>query len=133
MTTLTPDGLEESILFILARFGHASWLENFLAESNICTTDEQGNTALHVAAFHGHIDLSDALISAGSAVSKKEGYDWPKNKLGQTPLYVAATKGHVKYIRHAVQEYHAKKDLLMPTAWGYRRPSFDPESTVASL
>jgi len=45
-------------------------------------------TALHVAAFHGHLDAVDLLLEAGSDPSSK------RHPHGFTPLHIAAIRGH---------------------------------------
>lgn len=119
LNSMTPEGIEEPILLTLARFGHTPWLEEFLEYSRIDTTDDQGNTAIHIAISYGHMAFCDALIDQGLVASKPmEGYKWPKNKLGHTPLHSAAIHGQVNCIKHLVVTYHAMSDLFMPAING---------------
>ena len=118
LTANTPLG-EKPVLFILASVGHVDWLDEFLKFVRIDTTDESGNTALHIAAISGHLAFCDALISKGILASKNRGeYQWPKNKFGYTPLHSAAIYGQTRCIHHLVTSYQGKTILLLPTING---------------
>lgn len=49
--------------------------------------DRTGNTPLHNAAYHGHIEI--CLFIVRNVIDKN-----PKNQQGRTPLHNAAEKGH---------------------------------------
>jgi len=57
--------------------------------------DKEGNTALHLAAFHGDLTLIQLLLVNG-AMSQH-------NKLGQTPLHVAAARNKIDIVRTLLQ------------------------------
>ncbi|KNC46206.1 TKL protein kinase, variant [Thecamonas trahens ATCC 50062] len=67
----TAAGLTEVVVHLL-RFGAAA-----------NTVDSNGNTALHVAAAHGHVDISRVLVTQGRARIHQE------NNGGETPLHAA--------------------------------------------
>ena len=51
--------------------------------ADLAAVDDQGNTALHLAAQHAHVDLVRALPALGADIEAR-------NSAGQTPLFVAA-------------------------------------------
>ena len=51
--------------------------------ADLAAVDDQGNTALHLAAQHAHVDLVRALPALGADIEAR-------NNAGQTPLFVAA-------------------------------------------
>ena len=53
-------------------------------------TDKDGNTAAHVAARYGKIDVLRALLDMSFDISKP-------SFLGNTSLHFAAAKGHVRH------------------------------------
>ena len=65
--------------------------------------DKAGNTpictALHLAAFAGHLGVAKALIEAGADVNNKEGID----NLGRTPLMMAAANGHTHVVMELIR------------------------------
>jgi len=87
------DSLERSPAYVAAQAGHLSCLVLLLglpgdykmtpAEVNAAV--EKGDTALHAAAFKGHIKCCGALISAGASLDAKA-------KDGYTPLMLAQQK-----------------------------------------
>lgn len=50
-------------------------------------------SALHLAAFYGHVDMLKLLISKGCQVS------WCSRRSGETPLHRAAVRGHTECVR----------------------------------
>jgi len=114
---VTPNG-KELALFTLARFGHL-WLTDFLKHINPDTVDEQGNTALHVAAYYGHSEFYNTLIEHATLEARAGGgYHWPRNAKGETPLHAAAANGQVKFLFHCLDTYAAEQDLQAHTANG---------------
>ena len=59
---------------------------------NVNYQDEQGETALHVAARYGHDECARALLE-GSVTCKTE-VDVPENTFAWTPLFYACVDGH---------------------------------------
>jgi len=53
--------------------------------------DNNGNTALHVAASEGHVKCISILLDRGANIKSKNNISW-------TALHAAASKGHVKCI-----------------------------------
>jgi ankyrin repeat protein len=62
-----------------------------------------GDTALHVAADKGHIEVARALLQAGANARKS-------NDQGQTPLHKASGEGHIEIVR-ALLEAGAGADV----------------------
>lgn len=69
---------------------HAAEMVNLLAKhsADVTASDGSGDTPLHEAATHGHVDMLEALAAKGADVSAKNGR-------GQTCLHKAAERGHV--------------------------------------
>jgi len=61
--------------------------------------NEYGDTPLHYAAEHGHLDVALLLIERGADVNSR-------NNEGKTPLDVAREEGHVEVAR--VIEEHSR-------------------------
>ena len=60
------------------------------------TRDARGNTALHLAAIHGHSEVARVLIDAGA--STEAAVTCGENE-GLTPLRLAAERGHLSTVR----------------------------------
>lgn len=60
------------------------------------TRDARGNTALHLAAIHGHSEVARALVDAGA--STEAAVTRGENE-GLTPLRLAAERGHLSTVR----------------------------------
>lgn len=85
----------------LASRGHDQGVRNMLAAypdlakeavSDKSIKQVHGTTALHLAAFHGHVNVMDILLKAGADIHAR-------NVVGETPLLVATSKKHL----HAVE------------------------------
>lgn len=90
----------EQFLDLAAR-GHDQGVRNMLAAypglakqavADKAIKQVHGTTALHLAAFHGHVHVMDILLKAGADIHAR-------NIVGETPLLVATSKRHV----HAVE------------------------------
>jgi len=114
----TPMG-EELALLVLARFGHTTWLPDFLRHLRLDITDAQGNWALHAAAQGGHVEFFDALLDQNILPDRVGGgYEWPSNLLGETPIHAAAIAGQTRFLIYCHQTYNAELDLQAVTAIG---------------
>lgn len=58
--------------------------------------DDQGETALHLAARSGHIECAKALL--GGSETQKANVDLAENIFGWTPLFVACAEGHLSIV-----------------------------------
>lgn len=83
--------------------GHDEEEETFLAEAarllsreSMEQTDNQGETAVHLAAENGHALMLQAMIEKGVDVNLTE--DAPA-EAGATPLHLACSKGHTDVVR----------------------------------
>jgi glycerophosphodiester phosphodiesterase len=79
--------------------------------------NEQGETALHVAARFGHDESAKALL-AGSTLHRTE-VDIPEKTFGWTPLFIACVDGHVSMVRLLV-EHGADADGADSDGWTAR-------------
>ena len=68
--------------------------------------DENGETALHVAARFGHVECAGALLDATSG--QKADIDIPENTFGWTPLFIASVDGHLRIVELLID---ARADL----------------------
>lgn len=90
-TVLSPHGEEPAIL-TLARFGHTAWLQEFLKHFQLDVTNEEGNSAFHIAAQYGHWEFFDALFGVKkSRAAAKENDGLIVNQAGETPLHTLAS------------------------------------------
>lgn len=55
----------------------------------------RGRTALHLAAFQGHLDTVKLLVDRGSSLSKRD-------QTGRTPFYFACSNGHLETARFLI-------------------------------
>ena len=62
--------------------------------SNLDSKDYSGNTALHVAAFTGHLEIVTLLINAGANIEAGARGHPDKRFYDATPLSVATQRGH---------------------------------------
>ena len=53
---------------------------------NLSSTDHSGNTPLHIAAECNYVGAVSLLLTKGTDCN-------PKNKMGRTPLHLAAARG----------------------------------------
>ncbi|KAK5069012.1 Glycerophosphocholine phosphodiesterase [Cryomyces antarcticus] len=58
--------------------------------------DEQGETALHVAARFGHVECAKALLEGST--SQKVDLDVPEKTFAWTPLFIASVDDHLPIV-----------------------------------
>jgi glycerophosphodiester phosphodiesterase len=63
---------------------------------NINYQDEQGETALHVAARFGHTECTKAILEGST--SYRIAVDTPEKTFGWTPLFIACVDGHLPVV-----------------------------------
>lgn len=63
--------------------------------------DEQGETALHVAARFGHVECARALLDP--APGQKVEIDIPENTFAWTPLFIACVDGHLPVVELLIE------------------------------
>jgi len=56
--------------------------------------DDQGESALHVAARFGHLDCAKALVDGSK--TQKANLELAENSFGWTPLFIASVDGHLR-------------------------------------
>tara|TARA_B100001123_G_scaffold240463_2_gene269019 strand:- start:12465 stop:14063 length:1599 start_codon:yes stop_codon:yes gene_type:complete len=88
-TVATPLAAAEGALTLISavKSGKVEFVQQALAENmSVDTTEPDGATALHWAAFRDYLEIADLLIAAGADVNAS-------NALGATPLWLAADNG----------------------------------------
>ncbi|KAJ3540191.1 hypothetical protein NM688_g6259 [Phlebia brevispora] len=79
-------------MFNAARSGDLVLLQAVDAGLPVDLTNDEGNTLLMLATYHGHVELSEGLISRGADVNRV-------NDRGQSPLAGAVFKGYDKVVQ----------------------------------
>ncbi len=114
--------ISEPLLHKLARSGNGKpWLDTFLTHINPDIRDEQGNSALHIAAHLGHIEFFNALknkmlLAESKSESQSETFPWPFNSNGENPLHSAALAGRISLLIKALE--NNKREIETQTASG---------------
>ncbi|KAF2813444.1 GDPD-domain-containing protein [Mytilinidion resinicola] len=76
--------------------------------------DEQGETALHVAARFGHRECAEALVSGSE--NQKTDVDIPEKTFSWTPIFIACVDGHLPIVELLIA---AGADLERPDLSGW--------------
>ncbi|KAA0714506.1 Synphilin-1 [Triplophysa tibetana] len=89
-----------SLIHYAARYGQERvllWLLQFMQEQGISLdeVDQNGNTAVHVVAQHGHLSCLQTLVEYGSNVTVQ-------NQQGERPSQCAEHQGHMTCSRYLV-------------------------------
>tara|TARA_B100000745_G_scaffold128407_1_gene83728 strand:- start:5515 stop:6711 length:1197 start_codon:yes stop_codon:yes gene_type:complete len=121
------DNNGQPVLYYTAFYGNSLVLEKLIAKGVTASTPLKKSTALHVAAWTGHINVMELLIENGANVNKSDangqspiyGAAWTNKldvakflynkgaklrKWGITPLHVAAKHGHKEVSEFFIQE-----------------------------
>ncbi|KAK5981003.1 putative Ion channel nompc, partial [Trichostrongylus colubriformis] len=67
--------------------------------------DDNGRTALHLAALNGHLQIVHLLLQHKAFVNSK-------SKTGEAPLHLAAQNGHVRVVNVLVQDHGASLEAI---------------------
>ncbi|KJH52965.1 ankyrin repeat protein [Dictyocaulus viviparus] len=67
--------------------------------------DDNGRTALHLAALNGHLQIVHLLLQNKAFVNSK-------SKTGEAPLHLAAQNGHVRVVNVLVQDHGASLEAI---------------------
>ena len=101
--TSTPTRLT---LLDACRLGKLQLVQQLISDSSCDLTvcDDDGNTALHLAAMHGHLGIIETLASRNTLPSPGE------NKDGKTPLHLLSTVGYAALLKrmehtHLISQY----------------------------
>jgi len=97
-----------------ARFNHLDIVEMLLiGGADVCTTNDHGNTALHMSASKGYIDVVRLLIRERSGRSGTDDEDLDReeidlqfidaqNKFGNTALMCASERNHKRVVEYLI-------------------------------
>jgi cytohesin len=97
--------LGTSTLIFASEFGYLEIVQALLGRegTDVNRGDNDWNTALHKAAWKGHLEVARALLQAGANARKSNDY-------GRTPLHLASGEGHIEIVR-ALLEAGAGADV----------------------
>ncbi len=87
-------------LYQAARDGDVAEVRRLIAsgaDSNGAEETVFGFTALHRAAFNGHVDCVRVLVEGGASVDKGD-------QFGRTPLHLAASKEHCEIVTYLLEK-----------------------------
>lgn len=76
--------------------------------------DEQGDTALHVAARFGHVECAKLLLEGRD--EQRANIELPEKTYGWTPLFIACVDGHLSIVELLI-EYGADLERLDSSGW----------------
>uniref|UniRef100_A0A1I7TBT6 ANK_REP_REGION domain-containing protein n=1 Tax=Caenorhabditis tropicalis TaxID=1561998 RepID=A0A1I7TBT6_9PELO len=94
----------ETAMHMAARSGNQAVLLA-MHHARIDVFDEMGRTALHLAAYNGHLSIVHLLLQHKAFVNSK-------SKTGEAPLHLAAQNGHVKVVNVLVQDHGASLEAI---------------------
>lgn len=85
-------------LFQAVKSGNLSLIKEFMKDrTNLCATDSNKRTALHVACSLGHLETVKILVAAGSNVDAR-------SAIGQTALHEASKGGHYDVVQELLSK-----------------------------
>ena len=94
---VTSENTTQTRLTLLdaCRLGKLQLVQQLISNSSCDLTvcDDDGNTALHLAAMHGHFSIIETLVSRNILPSPGE------NKDGKTPLHLLSTVGYAALLK----------------------------------
>jgi hypothetical protein len=77
-------------------------------------TTSYGNTALHIAANEGKLEIVQYLLTCGKEVDPRA-----KTNRGETPLHYAAQWGQTEICKYLIESANCEKDLFLEDQVGY--------------
>ena len=96
-TAVTSENTSHTRLTLLdaCRLGKLQLVQQLISDSSCDSTvcDDDGNTALHLAAMHGRLSIIETLVSRNILPSPGE------NKNGETPLHLLSTVGYAALLK----------------------------------
>lgn len=113
-------------LTIAALHGHVGVVEILLSQKGtyLDSQDENGRTALWMAASEGHEEVLRLLLAAGADPSTADDDDWH-----DTPLYIARLRGHygcIRLLQVSVGSLLSYPSSILPSIL----PSFSPRICI---
>lgn len=93
---IVPDNL--NLLHKAAQEGLYDVAEYLISKgANVNSTDEYGDTPLHIASYFGNLSIVRMLARNGASIHSR-------NKSGWTPLHNAAQEGHYEVVEYLISE-----------------------------
>jgi hypothetical protein len=92
-------------LFDYALRGFVSGIKDCVTTENVNTTNKKGHSALMIAAYHGHEDVTQFLLNAGSDPNIRD-------HQGTSVLMAVASKGHLIILKMLIDSGAGKKGAL---------------------
>jgi ankyrin repeat protein len=77
--------------FIAAELGNLKALQRLLTPDNVDDVDLLGLTALHLAAWDGHLECVKWCVKMGANVNAEDNVEWK-------PLHIASLHGHIEVV-----------------------------------
>ena len=103
-------------LLVAAKEGNLVLVRSLLSDPScdLLARDEEGNTALHIAASRGHHDV--VLELASTYIASSDGVSPGINKEGKTAIHIACTNGSIKCVDLLARKFPT--DLILKDSSG---------------
>ncbi|CAD8087427.1 unnamed protein product [Paramecium primaurelia] len=90
------DRLKNTPLMLAAQFGRTHNVE-LLASNNINSKNKEGNAAIHLACFGGHLETVQTLLQNGAQINQP-------GQFRMTPLIIASAYGHYDLVKYLIDQ-----------------------------
>ncbi|CAK85722.1 unnamed protein product (macronuclear) [Paramecium tetraurelia] len=90
------DRLKNTPLMLASQYGRTHNIE-LLASNNVGGKNREGNAAIHLACFGGHVETVKALLQFGAQINQPGQYR-------MTPLIIASAYGHYDLVKYLIDQ-----------------------------